>query len=263
MSASTWHYMKDGQQHGPVAFHILQEFARSGHLQNEDFVWSEGMPQWVPARGVPGLMTQGGPTFGSGSRAPGSPVGTAVLPSRQRRKPGRPGPSGGAERASKTAIRMPGMVMFALILNVVATILVALVGRIYLAVGSALASGELQLLEENEPLRDDAFRLAMASYIQNLGWGHIAVAAAFILCGLSLPSGAKGARIFQFILSLGTAALLVVGMLQGDRAGEGILFQILALLVVLAPLGALMDPKVSLWFASKNLRGARPRARAR
>jgi hypothetical protein len=262
MSASTWHYMKDGQQHGPVAFHILQEFARSGHLQNEDFVWSEGMPQWVPARGVPGLMTHGGPTFGS-SRAPASSMGTAVMPSRQRKKPGRPAPSGPADRAPKTAIRMPGMVMFALILNVAATILVALVGRIYLALGSALASGEFQLLEENETLRDDAYRLALASYIQNLGWGHIAVAAAFILCGLSLPSGAQGARIFQFILSLGTAALLVVGMFQGDRAGDGIMFQIFALLVVLAPLGALMDPKVSRWFASKNLRGARPRARAR
>jgi hypothetical protein len=57
-----WWYRKNGAQVGPVAEAEVRQYLVSGMLSGDDFVWSEGMPQWVPARQAPALgATQASP----------------------------------------------------------------------------------------------------------------------------------------------------------------------------------------------------------
>ena len=50
-----WWYRKDGHESGPVDRSALQQMVASGSIGSDDLVWSEGMPQWTPARQAPGL----------------------------------------------------------------------------------------------------------------------------------------------------------------------------------------------------------------
>ena len=46
-----WYYAKEGQdQEGPVLERRLLELIESGEVKGSDLVWSEGMPEWKPAR---------------------------------------------------------------------------------------------------------------------------------------------------------------------------------------------------------------------
>jgi hypothetical protein len=55
LAGRRWWYRKNGSQVGPVEEAALQQSLASGTLSPEDFVWTEGMPQWVPARQAPHL----------------------------------------------------------------------------------------------------------------------------------------------------------------------------------------------------------------
>jgi len=55
--AQQWFYTKDGKSKiGPVTSTALQALAQSGQLLPTDMVWKEGMPKWVPAQKVKGLL---------------------------------------------------------------------------------------------------------------------------------------------------------------------------------------------------------------
>lgn len=55
-SGRQWWYRKNGSEMGPIEEATLQQTFASGNLSPDDSVWAEGMPQWVPARQVPGLV---------------------------------------------------------------------------------------------------------------------------------------------------------------------------------------------------------------
>jgi len=44
-----WHYVKDGQRHGPITARQLKGLAASGDLQPTDLVWTDGRDEWKPA----------------------------------------------------------------------------------------------------------------------------------------------------------------------------------------------------------------------
>jgi hypothetical protein len=50
-----WHYAAGDQQHGPVDESTLRELLLSGNLSPATLVWTEGMPEWRPARDFPEL----------------------------------------------------------------------------------------------------------------------------------------------------------------------------------------------------------------
>ncbi|HET6246624.1 MAG TPA: DUF4339 domain-containing protein [Tepidisphaeraceae bacterium] len=58
---SSWHYLKDGVEHGPVSGSALKGLAAGGQLCADDKVWRDGLPQWVEAREVRGLFPDAGP----------------------------------------------------------------------------------------------------------------------------------------------------------------------------------------------------------
>jgi hypothetical protein len=75
-SGRRWWYRKNGSEVGPVEETAIQQILISGNLGPDDIVWTEGMPQWVPARQVPGLLpVQSAPWLQEGWRGPTS--GTA------------------------------------------------------------------------------------------------------------------------------------------------------------------------------------------
>ncbi len=51
-----WHYNQLGKNYGPVDFSHLQYLANSGQIRSEDMVWKEGLPEWLEAGRVPGLI---------------------------------------------------------------------------------------------------------------------------------------------------------------------------------------------------------------
>lgn len=59
-----WYLSRKGEQYGPYNWAQLREFAEAGRVRPEDFVWCEGMPDWVAAVEVEGLL---------GPRAPAAP----------------------------------------------------------------------------------------------------------------------------------------------------------------------------------------------
>ena len=61
MHTGDWHYVRGEQQFGPVPFQVLQSLARTGDVSADDLVWSEGMPGWLEAASVPGLLAASSP----------------------------------------------------------------------------------------------------------------------------------------------------------------------------------------------------------
>ncbi len=50
---STWHYMKNGTQTGPVSTDELRALFTSGSLSGETLVWREGLAVWAAAKTQP------------------------------------------------------------------------------------------------------------------------------------------------------------------------------------------------------------------
>jgi hypothetical protein len=54
--ASEWHYSREGKRYGPVPLSELKKLAEAGKLAPSDFVWKEGLPEWVEASSIKGLL---------------------------------------------------------------------------------------------------------------------------------------------------------------------------------------------------------------
>jgi hypothetical protein len=55
--AGEWFLAREGQQaSGPMTTQQLKEMAASGQVQATDLVWKQGMPKWVPATQIKGLI---------------------------------------------------------------------------------------------------------------------------------------------------------------------------------------------------------------
>lgn len=74
---NVWHYHQLGKTHGPVDFTHLQYLVSSGQVLVDDMVWQEGLPEWLPAGRVPGLVKV---LTASGSMAGTPTIVTAVSP---------------------------------------------------------------------------------------------------------------------------------------------------------------------------------------
>lgn len=57
-----WWHRKNGSETAPVDEMTLQQMLASGNLASDALVWTDGMPQWVPAREAPGLSSIQGPS---------------------------------------------------------------------------------------------------------------------------------------------------------------------------------------------------------
>lgn len=70
-----WHCSIGGQQYGPVPEEELRSWAVTGRIKPTDYVWSEGMTDWVPASTVEGLFLAGA----AGALASGAPPAASYL----------------------------------------------------------------------------------------------------------------------------------------------------------------------------------------
>jgi hypothetical protein len=64
-----WHYEYLGGEHGPVDESVLRQILATGQLDSDALVWNDGMPQWVAASQVPGLIPRA--TVDRGTRIAG------------------------------------------------------------------------------------------------------------------------------------------------------------------------------------------------
>jgi uncharacterized RDD family membrane protein YckC len=63
VSDGMWYFAQGSEQRGPVSAQELIQLAASGALTPQTLVWQQGMPNWVPAGTVPGLIPS--PTSGA------------------------------------------------------------------------------------------------------------------------------------------------------------------------------------------------------
>jgi hypothetical protein len=45
--ANAWYIARDGQIHGPITVAEFAEFIRRGHLLKSDYVWHDGLDDWL------------------------------------------------------------------------------------------------------------------------------------------------------------------------------------------------------------------------
>lgn len=62
--ASEWHYSREGKMYGPVPLSELKKLAEAGELAPSDFVWKEGLLEWVEASSIKGLVPSKDPSSG-------------------------------------------------------------------------------------------------------------------------------------------------------------------------------------------------------
>ncbi len=67
-----WYFARGGQQQGPFPESTLRQLLATGELSPADAVWRQGMPQWVAAGSVPGLLPG---HAGPGTAPPVPPAG--------------------------------------------------------------------------------------------------------------------------------------------------------------------------------------------
>lgn len=77
--AKTWYYTRGAEEHGPVSLRDLQGLALAGQLGPEDFLWSDGMPDWLPAGQVQGVFPSPAVCSGSPGRGKMSPAAAVGL----------------------------------------------------------------------------------------------------------------------------------------------------------------------------------------
>lgn len=69
-----WHYIRGGNQAGPVSAAELKQLASTGQISPTDLVWKDGLSDWVPAAKVKGLFGPQSEVSGTSNSAP-RPVG--------------------------------------------------------------------------------------------------------------------------------------------------------------------------------------------
>jgi hypothetical protein len=55
--ASEWYYRANDETLGPLSSRQLRSLAQSGTVEQDTFVWKQGLAKWVAARRIKGLMT--------------------------------------------------------------------------------------------------------------------------------------------------------------------------------------------------------------
>jgi hypothetical protein len=71
-----WYYIHEGRQYGPVSGAEIKKLAAGGQLLPTDLVWKDGMPEWVPASRIKGIIH----TFGCEQPVAVTAVGSDRIP---------------------------------------------------------------------------------------------------------------------------------------------------------------------------------------
>jgi len=77
--SDTWHYMKDGKRHGPVAAAELGRLVAAGSLPRVVFVSPDGKKDWASADTVPELLTHLGAAAPAPAPKPSAGKGAVLL----------------------------------------------------------------------------------------------------------------------------------------------------------------------------------------
>lgn len=127
-----WHYASNGQQMGPVSDEELAQLTRSGAIQADSLIWTEGMPEWQP-------LATAAPHLAPGSGVPMADKATTI---QQMREGVSPAATGSTEYAGFW-IRFGAWMIDYIILTIISTILIVIGGV------TAGVSGMVEQLEQS------------------------------------------------------------------------------------------------------------------
>jgi prepilin-type processing-associated H-X9-DG protein len=110
-----WYHLKDDQQLGPMTESAMRDRAVRGEMLATDFVWKEGLADWVEASKVKAFFTGGRPTPTRAAVPPPlPPMLPPPLPPQPMPMPAAP-PSGGMPVWGWALIGVCGLMVFALV----------------------------------------------------------------------------------------------------------------------------------------------------
>ncbi|MAB88778.1 MAG: hypothetical protein CMJ90_04880 [Planctomycetes bacterium] len=282
MPTDDWHYIRGDQQFGPVPFQILQDLARTGDVSAEDLIWCEGMPDWVAAESIQGLLTpQRSPrTRGAGNRPRGARR-TGGRPTS--RRPGRAlGHRTGAPAASTSASAptardraerkrerrtsgMPGAILAAALSDLLVCGLTAFLG--FMSLNEAEQYRRLAREQTDQDITN--LHWANASVVENAAVVDFIIAGVFAAVALALLSRRGWGPIAQTALSLLAAVPYLIRLAQapetppfvGTNQATHQLF-ILVLVCLVAPICCVWGRSSKDWL-SDHASGRRPPGRRR
>ena len=85
--SNQWYFSREGQNFGPYSWDELRGFVASGQVTAADPVWNEGMPNWIPAADVEGLVDAGpaGSPPAPATGGPGVETIAGIIPAMHRK----------------------------------------------------------------------------------------------------------------------------------------------------------------------------------
>jgi hypothetical protein len=277
MQSGDWHYVRGQQQFGPVPFQVLQSLGRAGDLSADDLVWSEGMPDWVPAQSIQELSTS--------VPSPRKRSGGSRARSRQRggrrpasRRPGRAhgaaastatphafgaGPAGLDETAAGRAERrraqhasaMPGSIITATICDVLVAVLSTILG--VLSIDDARELRHLARQQTDQALTNIYWNGANAAETSTTI--EFLIAGVFIFVCIALLARQRWGPITQTILSLVATLPFLIGLSQIgktpriDIAPGTLALYAAIILLLLLPIGCVWNHRVRDWLDTRSV----------
>ncbi len=106
-----WYLSREGERYGPYSWEQLCEFAAAGRVGPQDFVWGEGMSDWVAATEVEGLLgttAAAAPPADPAAASPRGPAASASEP-REERQPAAPSRQGASADDEEIVGIIPAM----------------------------------------------------------------------------------------------------------------------------------------------------------
>jgi uncharacterized protein DUF4339 len=67
---SVWYVARDGQEHGPITEIEFAEFLRRGHLRPSDYIWCDGLDDWLLGKDLLSVAQGRGDSLPSANTAP-------------------------------------------------------------------------------------------------------------------------------------------------------------------------------------------------
>jgi uncharacterized RDD family membrane protein YckC len=124
MAQDQWYYLANGQTFGPMTGQQLRQYAAAGYFRPSDYVWQEGMPNWVVAGQVPGVLPPAGGKGVMPPFPPGTPQ-TLDYAASQAGSPGYLGYSGFWRRVAASLIDGIVVLLGSVVLGIVLGVLLA------------------------------------------------------------------------------------------------------------------------------------------
>ena len=149
-------------------------------------------------------------------------------------------------------VRRPGVMVVALLLEILATLPFLFLGALFLFAPLNTSNIPPELLNSPRLQQAGATPELIISAMRLVGGIVLAFAVLYLLFGILSFAGRNWARIILTVLTIGFALLLVAGLVASGGAIDTISVSGLLLILILGAVAILFSPGANAWYASRR-----------